>query len=390
MHFLSGEYVGYIQHIPKKGTIKRRPIAVPNRFVQDGMVPIYQVLKHLVRRLPCDATFDQSRFDTKIQNRVNNKNLYIGSVDLSQATDNLPLSWGKFLVEELVLPMYSSSELVDTSWNLFLEASRAKWNNDGIMSRWTVGQPLGSLPSFPLLAVTHNLLLEALSFTNGFGHSPYAVLGDDVVLFNKKLRKQYIRLMTNRGIPLSLHKSYEGNLSEFAGKIYIKGQIPRFVSDQTAIHWNNMFDYQRSTGVIIPFNNLPKAVRKRFTRVVTDNIPDNGNNVLDVYRLCLTAEIDRSNRNFVVEDGLLENYFYQRALQEPQETDPEYFSGIVNFCGHPVTYLKYGYAEKHGFKQRYRKIQLPAWFVRKVRPCCTDTIVQCASIAYKTIKSESI
>lgn len=82
--------VGQVHHIPKKGTTVRRPIAVPNRFIQAGLAPAQQQLYAMLRNLPCDCTFDQNLFDRKIQNRVNNSALYVASVDLSKATDNLP------------------------------------------------------------------------------------------------------------------------------------------------------------------------------------------------------------------------------------------------------------------------------------------------------------
>lgn len=387
LSLLDGLYVGHIHHIPKKGTVKRRPIAVPNRFLQMGMTLSYHCIKEVVRKLPKDATFDQSRFDKQITNRVSNPNLYVGSVDLSQATDNLPFSWGEAIVESCLYGQIHPD--FDRSWDLFVECSRSKWSNDGILSSWTVGQPLGCLPSFMVLALTHNLILEALAFSLGYGHSPYCVLGDDVVILSKKLRKKYIRDLSNRGIPLSLHKSFEGNLTEFAGKVYIRNHIPFHTSDQGPISWQSLFDYQRATGILIPWNRLPQAIKKRWSKSVENYGLGDANVVQRSYHICQMASVDRCCRqfNYEAESSTLQQFYYHmEVLSDKISPEPEYRTGLVMVGGHPITYLNYGYAEKHGFKQRYRRVELPDWYKDKFRPTSTDKLVQCACLALKDVK----
>lgn len=386
--FLDGCYVGNIHHIPKKGTVKRRPIAAPNRFLQLGMIPSYLVLEKLGNRLPKDATTDQSRFDKRVTNRVSNPNLYVGSVDLSQATDNLPLSWGEAIWDCLIKKWVTPE--VQASWNLFLECSRAPWCNDGILSRWTVGQPLGCLPSFRVLSITHNLFLESLSFSLGYGHSPYTVLGDDVLIMSKKLRKEYIRQLKTRGIPLSLHKSFEGNLVEFAGKTYVKNHVPFYTSDQTPISYSSLFDYQRATGISIPWDHLPMQLQRRIERQVCHFGCKDKCLVPAIYQLVqCTAGLISSSDHFdsVAEDQMIQSFFYYDAiLSEDREPDRNYKSGIVMINNHPITYLDYGYAEKHGYKQRFREIGLPDWYKQKFRPVTTDKLLNCATLAVKEVK----
>lgn len=387
--FLDGTYVGNIHHIPKKGTVKRRPIAAPNRFLQMGMHPAYQILKIVVSHLPKDATFNQDRFDQKITNRVTNENLYIGSVDLSQATDNLPFLWGEKIWDMLVAKRVSP--LVNQSWDLFKECSRGRWNNDGILSQWTVGQPLGCLPSFMVLSLTHNLFIESLALSEGFGHSPYCILGDDIVILNKRLRKKYIAELSNRGIPLSLHKSFEGNLTEFAGKTYIRNHIPFHTSDQSALGFGNLYDWQRATGIPIPWDHLPVKLKHRFTNeCLRWGIQDRSISPL-VYGLGQLVTIYKTNYHFddSTKDSLLTEYFYHDAILSDERIvpDPNLRSGIVMVSGHPITYLDYGYAEKRGFKQRFQKVRLPDWYKQKFRPTSTDRIVHCASLAVKEIKA---
>jgi hypothetical protein len=283
------------------------------------------------------------------------------------------------------------SDLVNKSWDLFVECSRGPWENDGQITKWTVGQPLGCLPSFVTLAITHNIFLESLAFLCGYRHSPYAVLGDDVVITTKKLRKKYISQLLNRGIPLSLHKSYEGNLTEFAGKVYIRNQVPFYTSDQSPIYFSNLFDYQRSTGIPIPWDHLPKSLKTKLSKkIFSEGLHDSSKFPL-VYALAQRANVFTSCYHFDsdTEDSLLTSYFYyDAALSEKKVPDPNLQSGIVKAFGHPITYLNYGYAEKHGHKQRYRNIGLPEWYKHKFRPVSTDKIVRCATLAVKEIMEQ--
>jgi hypothetical protein len=399
LSFLDGEYVGSIHHIPKKGTVKRRPIAAPNRFLQMAMMPASVYLDLVVRQIRNDCTFNQAKMDRKITNRVNNTHLYVGSVDLSQATDNLPFSWGCYLWDNLFRPKVR--ETANKSWDLFIEVTHGKWLNDGLLSTWTVGQPLGCRPSFGTLAITHNLLLESLSLALGYGHSPYAVLGDDVVIFTKKLRSRYIREFRNRGIPLSLHKSYEGNLTEFAGKTYIKGVVPFNTPDQGAITFTNLFDWQRVSNIPIPYSHLPKKVKSRIEREVEKNSLDKGK-AQAVYETAQRylmvsrylpirkdegALMELFAESLPVDEKLLEAHGLRRERVIP---DRPALSGIVMIHDHPITYLNYGYADKHGHKQRYREVQLPAWYKHKFRPYGTAQLIRCGSIAVKGRQSDDM
>jgi hypothetical protein len=314
--------------------------------------------------------------------------LYVGSVDLSQATDNLPFTWGVKIWDELVRP--NVSPLVNQSWDLFVECSRARWNNDGILSSWTVGQPLGCLPSFMVLAMTHNLYSESLAFSYGYGHSPYTILGDDICICNKKLRQKYILDLQRRGIPLSLHKSYQGNLCEFAGKVYVKNRVPFHCSDQGPIGFQNLFDWQRATGITIPFSHLPVQVRRRLYQTMESFGVKDRSALPVVYTLgqLVSVGTTRLHLDSDIERTLLTSYFENYYVLSDKDTqpDPNMQSGIVVISGHPITYLDYGYAEKHGYKQRFREVGLPDWYKRKFRPVSTDRIVQCATLAVKELR----
>lgn len=383
---LDGTYVGQIHHIPKKGTVKRRSVAPPNRFIQWGMVPVDLQLEMLLKRLERarDCTYNQTRLNTWLINRVSNDTLYAGSVDLHQATDFLPFEWMQTIWSEVLDGRVGA--MVGSSWTLFCHASRGAWLNQGYRDRWTTGQPLGALPSFKCLGLTHNLLVEALCFTLGLGHSPYAILGDDIVITNRKVRRAYIRLMTNAGVPLSLNKSYEGRLVEFAGQLFIKGLAPFYNTDQRALTWNSLFDYQWATGVVIPFSNLPRQLQKRVEREVA-KVGLSGGCAGETYHLALLYGMP-ARGSHVPWTGLGRYLDLIPALamqlDEAERNGAlalDTFSGTVILPGgHPVTFASRQWAEKDGHFLRYRRPE-PQWFRSKYRPVATDKLIAAAASA---------
>jgi hypothetical protein len=414
-----GISVGEVQHLPKKGGgTDYRDIAVPNRFIQAALEPIADKLYHLLARLPKDATFDQGRFDTVLVNRVTNDSLYQGSVDLSKATDNLPRSWGISIVESLMAHLDPSPEerllsrifgsesikaeqadRAERSWTLFKHVSAANWVDDGkLVDHWKVGQPLGSLPSFALLGITHNLYVEAMGCSLGLLHSPYVTLGDDIVIFNAKLRKKYIREMTSRSIPLSLQKSYEGQLSEFAGKLYVKNCIPFHCSDHNPLTWNSLFDYQRATGIRIPWENLPRQLKRHYRKIIAneckkDGLPSNQvmQTVDSTYKLILTCEIgSRGSSQYPaipdnwVNSGVIARFFEGLAQEDYLTPESVPHSGITVIKGSPVKLLSDSYANKDGWFLRFRPVELPSWYKTKFRPCTTDKAILAAYAALRT------
>jgi hypothetical protein len=413
-----GLAVGQVQHLPKKGGgTDYRDIAVPNRFVQAALEPIADKLYHLLRRLPKDATFDQERFDTVLVNRVTNDSLYQGSVDLSKATDNLPREWGIAIVESLIAHHDLSpeerllrkifgeeslkdvvEECAEASWTLFKHVSGANWIDEDRVDHWKVVQPLGSLPSFALLGLTHNLYVEALGVSLGLLHSPYVILGDDLVIFNAKLRKRYIREMTSRAIPLSLQKSYAGELSEFAGKLYVKKCVPFHTSDHNPLTWNSLFDYQFATGIRIPWNNLPGQLKRHYRKIVANECKKDGLSSKEVmhlvdstYKLIQTCLIQPKGSSQYpaipdnwVNSGIIAGFFEGIAQEDNISPESVPHSGITLLMGSPVKLLSERYANKDGWYLRFRPVELPSWYKTKFRPCTTDKAILAAYAALRT------
>jgi hypothetical protein len=282
-----------------------------------------------------------------------------------------------------------------TSIELFYTVARANWLDGTYFVKWKVGQPLGSLPSFAMLSITHNLLVESLALSLGLGHSPYFILGDDIVITNKKLRKRYIRELSSRAIPLSLHKSFEGRLSEFAGKTYVKGAIPFYTSDHNPVTWNSLLDWQRTTGIRIPWNNLPRPLKMKIERMAEEflqsycesGVPQRSR-VIELarlsYELVLTCEIlGLGTVVYPISDTSasaerIAGYFEYRETDSPTPEAVKHSGITILGNRYPVTLLDYRFADKDGYFQRFRPVQLPAWYKEKVRPCATDAAIRAA------------
>jgi hypothetical protein len=393
--------VGHIRHIPKKGTVKRRSIAAPNRFLQAGTAPCRLILRSISQKLPRNCMFDQSRMDHVIRNHLENG--YAGSVDLSQATDWLPLSWLTTAAElfnwfgsiqtyrdpisDMETWSYEGNATLTgfLSWRLFLDISRASWENEADTVRWKRGQPLGSWPSFEALTITHTIVCEALALHNRRWDEPYALLGDDVVFFDEATRKAYIHMMNMIGSPLSLQKSFAGRMTEFAGKIFIFNQPTKFCPVAQPIYWANLFDYQRCAQVNIDFDDLPHAVKERFKRCVSKYLIDSDHATLRECYKALQAivgipvtQLSNLSGQFII------NYYSNvDKREEPDVIEDHGFFLIEDHVFHYEERLT-PVAPKH------RKMQ--KWFQDKVRPQTTDKLIEfsCRDLDLQIYVSEAL
>jgi len=390
----NGACVGDVHFIPKHGS-DFRAIAVPNRFLQSALVPGYQALESIVKRLPHDCTFNQQKFNEKITSRVSSKDLFCYGIDLSKATDNLPLNWGVTIWSTLLSTACSD---VQDSLKCFMQMSRAPWFNQGFFTSWSKGQPLGTLPSFQCLALTHNIVCEYLSLQCGQGHSPYAVLGDDLIVFNKKLKKAYFGLLASHKIPVSLHKSYGGNLVEFAGQTFISNAKPFYTPAHNILTFESLFDYQRSSGISIPWHNLPRGIRTRFIKSISEVNVSGGKVFSDfaipgqtIYKHCQKIVlVDRGTQSQMFN---FESVFYEAwgvasaELQKEPEVGRLIPTPTTNshVIGNKVISVV---SSRHGFNYSFKRSTLPDWYKDKFRPCSTDKLIATGYIIQQQLASK--
>jgi hypothetical protein len=79
--------------------------------------------------------------------------------------------------------------------------------------RYAVGQPMGALSSWAMLALTHHVIVQyAAHLTRASDEQPrwfgrYAVLGDDVVIADRRVAEVYLRVIESLGVKVGLSKS---------------------------------------------------------------------------------------------------------------------------------------------------------------------------------------
>lgn len=139
---------------------------------------------------------------------------YLSSVDLSAATDRLPVYQQALLLEYLGLPGFAWRDVLARPYNYMDE--------DYV---YAVGQPMGAYSSFAMLALTNHVIMHVafVQTQNEYlkGSGQYAILGDDVAMSSLSLSTEYERLMRSLGVEINPIKGFRGQLLEFAKNIFM-------------------------------------------------------------------------------------------------------------------------------------------------------------------------
>lgn len=211
--------------IIQEGGAKGRVVCSPNGWVQYYCYPFHKYLMSIVEAIEVGHTdpnltfgvscaLDQVRGVYTALNHLNSGS-FCHAVDLSSATDRFPLQLQQLVCEEIGIPQYARA----------LEELKGPYKGlDGKMWSYGAGQPMGLYGSFPLFHLTHFFLLNGLAWRLGLNarESQFAVLGDDVLIFDEDLLRLYLKELEYFKVPISWHKSYKGNLVEFAGFLITK------------------------------------------------------------------------------------------------------------------------------------------------------------------------
>lgn len=251
-------HVGVISYIQEPG-FKLRAVANPARVWQYILAPLGDTLFSMLRRVKSDFTFDQEAGVKKVQSFLQSGDT-VHSVDISDATNNFPLSYTISVLQAAFADRSDMGFLV----NLFRAISSSPWlTPEGRLVQWTVGQPLGLYPSFAAFALSHHALLKTLKERVG---GSYALLGDDVVIKGEGLHREYLKALKDAEIPVSMQKCIDSSiLAEFAGKTITPESV--FSGHKYArITPDSFFDLCEELGPRF-VKTLPKRYRSVIDRV---------------------------------------------------------------------------------------------------------------------------
>lgn len=206
---------------------KLRVFAIVDCFTQWLLYPLHKLLFSILKRVPMDGTFNQVR---PVYRLLRRKPKSLHSLDLTAATDRLPISIQILLLNELIqeIPSFGNK------WAALLVNRNYRYFDPYSMSsgsvRYSVGQPMGALSSWAMLALTHHFIVQVAAWRIGYPKhllfKEYAVLGDDIVIGRRNVAESYLLLMDKIGVGISLHKSvisYNGRGLEFAKRTIIDG-----------------------------------------------------------------------------------------------------------------------------------------------------------------------
>lgn len=223
---------------------KVRIVAIVDYWTNAVLKPVHDWMFSILRLIPTDATFDQEgalrRFASK-----GYKTIY--SLDLKAATDTIPMHlyikllepvlgtavtnlWKELLIDrDFLIP----KELSEFNKN-FLASVKRWWPTIGLYKdlsqdetrvRYTCGQPMGALSSWSSMAMIHHLLVQFSAHQCGYSgwFMDYLVLGDDIVIANKRVAVMYQAILAAFGIKIGLAKSFitENGMFNFANQTYI-------------------------------------------------------------------------------------------------------------------------------------------------------------------------
>jgi len=227
---------------------KVRLFAMVPSWFQILLEPIHSMIFKILRFIHQDGTFNQMgplRDHTKYSSAF--------SLDLTAATDRLPLSIQVAILGELIGPDLAKA------WGRLLTEIDYLLSNTfyGVREvlKYSVGQPMGALSSWAMLALTHHFLVQVAAWLSGVTpvgvwFKDYAILGDDLVIFNRVVADKYRWIISQIGMEIGLHKSVlsrKRSVLEFAKRIFMDGH------DVSAIPLKEFFASLSGYGDLIQF-----------------------------------------------------------------------------------------------------------------------------------------
>jgi hypothetical protein len=265
--FDNGDVVGRISFIQEPG-LKLRAVANPYPSLQILLNPLKKKLMSILKDIDNDYAYDQDQGVSDIQEYIQLGNK-VSSIDLSDATNNLPMETQEQLLSIIFGPKHP---LV----NLFGQVCRGKWRVKNPSGKeefinYTRGQPMGVGPSFASFSLLHHYIARLAidlvddnddAVTDYFAlllrpdklkevkpkRFNYWIVGDDIVL-DQKYDKTYLSLIQNYFmVPISHEKClYNSSYAEFCSRLISKDKIIR------AFKWkiitdNSFLDVARMLG----------------------------------------------------------------------------------------------------------------------------------------------
>lgn len=184
---------------------KMRVVAILDYLSQFILRPYHDQLFKLLKKFEQDRTFTQNPFHS-----------WQGcdpfySLDLSSATDRFPVH----LQEKMICYLFGNShpinksKLMANAWRNLL-TQREFLTPDGESTvKYSVGQPMGGYSSWAAFSLCHHFVVQFCAWKhNLYPFTNYILLGDDIVIKNTKVAKEYMKVMRRLGVEISPTKTH--------------------------------------------------------------------------------------------------------------------------------------------------------------------------------------
>lgn len=225
---------GKLTVLPEKAG-KLRIIAMPDYYTQLSLKPVHDYLARILKCFPTDYTYDQQASYTQLADwtRTDEEERSIASFDHSSCTDLFPFEFQLEILRRFQTPLFVESYrnvMVQRNYSIKMPTSKQIRQ-----VTWNTGQPMGALSSWPLMAVSHHMLVLYAHWRSHGKKFPkalfdkYCILGDDIVIADKATSTAYLKLTRDLGMKINLTKSHisQGKdlVAEFAKVIVWNGHI---------------------------------------------------------------------------------------------------------------------------------------------------------------------
>lgn len=269
----------------KEAAGKLRVFAMVDPWTQSILAPLHDSLFRILGNLPNDGTMDQEAAFARAQQKAAQSGCCYG-YDLSAATDRLPID-----IQVSILVSLTKSEVLGKAWRHILVSRpyAVPKNNFDLPSTpvggglyYSVGQPMGALSSWAMLAITHHMIMQYCSRMEypigsqlqGW-ETRYEVLGDDIVIFDTRLASRYLKVLASLGVPVNESKSVvtleksPHKVVEFAKRTSVDGV------DCSPLSWKMFLSQDSYPGklAIIDYLARRKKIFGRFYNMVLSKAP---------------------------------------------------------------------------------------------------------------------
>lgn len=295
---------------------KVRVFAMVDIWTQSIMSPLHKMLSAFLGSLPNDGTADQVASWKRAAQKSMVSNCSFG-YDLSAATDRLPVS-----LQQDILSAIGMGDDIARLWRKLLthrdyylahtKEEQKSTGKPGIFLRYSVGQPMGALSSFNMLAVTHHYIvqlayLRSLPTYKKYGiylfkdnfewYSNYEITGDDLVLFDPLVAQQYLAIMSDIGVPINESKSVVAKIPVVE---YLKITTLRTINI-SALSWK----------MFISNNSFMGRINNVYSLIDRDYIANNG--IINWLKDTTCTRIGKGNVNLTL-FAVLSKYYYSGKI----------------------------------------------------------------------------